>query len=163
MSVYCQSCGEEISEDAEICPECGVRQQTSSGGGSGNVDETGLQGNTLLNVIIGTVVGIIVLFIPVLNLFSSAIGGAVGGYLQKEGGGGGAKVGALISIAQLAFIGIILIVAGGLIAAALPMVGSGAGAAAGAVGLGAIVILAIPSLVLSIIGGAIGGAIGGNP
>lgn len=31
---YCSSCGEAIKEDAEICPECGVRQQPASGDGS---------------------------------------------------------------------------------------------------------------------------------
>ncbi|GAB7093238.1 hypothetical protein JCM30237_03900 [Halolamina litorea] len=28
--VYCRDCGEIISEKAEICPECGVRQQSAS-------------------------------------------------------------------------------------------------------------------------------------
>lgn len=28
--VYCTSCGEVIKEEAEICPECGVRQKGSS-------------------------------------------------------------------------------------------------------------------------------------
>ena len=28
---YCTDCGAEISRDAEICPECGVRQETPSG------------------------------------------------------------------------------------------------------------------------------------
>ncbi len=27
---YCSSCGEVINEEAEICPECGVRQKTPS-------------------------------------------------------------------------------------------------------------------------------------
>lgn len=30
--VYCIECGEIIRERAEICPECGVRQPTASGG-----------------------------------------------------------------------------------------------------------------------------------
>lgn len=29
---YCSSCGEVIKKEAEICPECGVRQSPSSGG-----------------------------------------------------------------------------------------------------------------------------------
>lgn len=29
---YCSSCGESIDEDAEICPECGVRQDSGTGG-----------------------------------------------------------------------------------------------------------------------------------
>lgn len=28
---YCQNCGEVIHADAEICPECGVRQQPAGG------------------------------------------------------------------------------------------------------------------------------------
>lgn len=34
---YCSSCGAIIKKQAEICPECGVRQQSSSGG-SGSKD-----------------------------------------------------------------------------------------------------------------------------
>ncbi len=30
--VYCRECGEIIRENAEICPECGVRQRSPSGG-----------------------------------------------------------------------------------------------------------------------------------
>lgn len=33
---YCSSCGEIIKEEAEICPECGVRQD--SGSSPGNKD-----------------------------------------------------------------------------------------------------------------------------
>jgi|APHM01.1.fsa_nt_gi Predicted membrane protein len=29
---YCSSCGEVIKEEAEVCPECGVRQNSSSQG-----------------------------------------------------------------------------------------------------------------------------------
>jgi len=28
---YCSACGEKIDAEAEICPECGVRQKSSSG------------------------------------------------------------------------------------------------------------------------------------
>lgn len=35
---YCSSCGEVIKEEAEICPNCGVRQKhTSSSGGKDKV------------------------------------------------------------------------------------------------------------------------------
>lgn len=39
---YCSSCGEIIKREAEICPECGVRQQSAAGGGtaSGSKDRT---------------------------------------------------------------------------------------------------------------------------
>lgn len=29
-TVYCRNCGTEIAEDADICPECGIRQQTAN-------------------------------------------------------------------------------------------------------------------------------------
>ena len=31
---YCSSCGEIIKKEAEICPECGVRQKPAAGAGS---------------------------------------------------------------------------------------------------------------------------------
>ncbi|WP_353635531.1 zinc ribbon domain-containing protein (plasmid) [Halobacterium sp. NMX12-1] len=31
--VYCTSCGEVIKDEAEVCPECGVRQKTGDNGG----------------------------------------------------------------------------------------------------------------------------------
>lgn len=31
--IFCTSCGEAIKEDAEICPNCGVRNKKSTGGG----------------------------------------------------------------------------------------------------------------------------------
>lgn len=88
----------------------------------------------------------------------------MGGYLQKEGAGGGAKVGALVTIAFLIPLAILLVVAGGLIGSLLPAGagGAGAGAAAGGIGLIAVVIIAIPSFVLSIIGGVVGGAVAGE-
>jgi len=39
---YCSSCGEIIKKEAEICPECGVRQKPAAGGGTaaGSKDRT---------------------------------------------------------------------------------------------------------------------------
>lgn len=37
--VYCTSCGEIIKEEAEICPECGVRQIEPEGSQSGIEDQ----------------------------------------------------------------------------------------------------------------------------
>jgi hypothetical protein len=161
MSAYCTECGAEINEKAEICPECGVRQDSAET--SVKEATSGLQGNTLVNTIIGAVVGIITALIPVLGFLSPAFGGAVGGFLQKEGAGGGAKVGALVTVALLIPISILLVVAGGLITSFLPEIGPGAGAAAGGLGIVVVLILAIPSFILSIIGGVIGGAMGGSP
>ena len=38
--VYCSSCGEVIKEQAEICPECGVRQGGTDAKGDSNKDRT---------------------------------------------------------------------------------------------------------------------------
>lgn len=38
--MYCSSCGEIIKEDAEICPECGVRQNSSSVSNPEDIDRT---------------------------------------------------------------------------------------------------------------------------
>jgi TM2 domain-containing membrane protein YozV len=37
---YCSSCEEIIKKEAEICPECGVRQQAGGGSGSSSKDRT---------------------------------------------------------------------------------------------------------------------------
>lgn len=37
---YCSSCGEVIKKEAEICPECGVRQQSTGGGTGSSKDRT---------------------------------------------------------------------------------------------------------------------------
>ena len=123
-----------------------------------------MEGNTLVNTVVGAIVTIAIGFIPVLNLLSPAIGGGVGGYLQREGAGGGAKVGALVTVAFLIPVAVLLVVAGGLIGSFLPtgVGGAGAGAAAGGVGLVVVVIIAIPSFILSIIGGVVGGAVAGE-
>lgn len=37
--VYCTSCGEVIKEDAEVCPECGVRQQEEDADGGSELPD----------------------------------------------------------------------------------------------------------------------------
>jgi TM2 domain-containing membrane protein YozV len=41
---YCSSCGEVIKKEAEICPECGVRQKNSSTSGEKDKMAAGLLG-----------------------------------------------------------------------------------------------------------------------
>ena len=41
---YCSSCGEVIKKEAEICPECGVRQKSSSTSGEKDKMAAGLLG-----------------------------------------------------------------------------------------------------------------------
>lgn len=47
--IYCRSCGEIIKQNAEICPECGVRNaayQPSAGAGRGGAGSRARQGGT---------------------------------------------------------------------------------------------------------------------
>jgi hypothetical protein len=37
---FCSSCGEVIKQEAEICPDCGVRQAPASGGTTSGPDRT---------------------------------------------------------------------------------------------------------------------------
>lgn len=37
---FCSSCGDVIKKNAEICPECGVRQEEESSSGGSNKDRT---------------------------------------------------------------------------------------------------------------------------
>ena len=62
--------------------------------------------NTLLNALIGGVVGLVLSFIP----FSTVLGGAVAGYLEGGDSTSGAKVGALAGL--VAFVPFILLIAG---------------------------------------------------
>ena len=39
---FCTDCGAEINRDAEICPECGVRQESTSGSSSSGEKESGI-------------------------------------------------------------------------------------------------------------------------
>ena len=59
--------------------------------------------NTLLNALIGGIVGIVLSFIP----FSTVIGGGIAGYLEGGGSTAGAKVGALAGL--VAFVPFVLI------------------------------------------------------
>jgi len=52
------------------------------------------QGDTLLNALIGAVVSVVLAFLP----FSTVLGGAVAGYLQRESREDGLRVGAFAGI-----------------------------------------------------------------
>lgn len=70
------------------------------------------EGNTWLNALIGAGVAIVFSFIP----FSTLLGGAVAGYLQKGDYGAGAKVGALAGLIALLPLAMILLLIFGLVA-----------------------------------------------
>lgn len=62
---YCESCGEIIKKEAEVCPECGVRNKGPSGTGGGGRShdpseyETSVGGTWWYGVLAGVVVWLI--------------------------------------------------------------------------------------------------------
>lgn len=60
MSTYCRECGSEISEKAEICPECGVRVSKSKSQSMDSPTESGLEENVAgaLAYILGLISGL---------------------------------------------------------------------------------------------------------
>lgn len=77
---YCSSCGETIKKEAEVCPECGVRQQGSSGGEEKNPGIAALLSfivtgaGQIYNGEIGKGIGLIVLQVINVVLMAVAIG-----------------------------------------------------------------------------------------
>lgn len=73
---YCTSCGEAIKKDAEICPECGVRQSgtetgTEESGGGLAAKIPGMKpGSTLRNVAVGAILAVVI-----LGILGAAAGG----------------------------------------------------------------------------------------
>lgn len=73
---FCQSCGETIKKEAEVCPSCGVRQKGASGGEIKNPGVAALLsflfggGGQIYNGQIGKGIGLIVIqFFNVLLMF----------------------------------------------------------------------------------------------
>lgn len=50
---FCSTCGAKISENAEICPKCGVRQETSSSVSKKNVSDKSRKTCLLLCIFLG--------------------------------------------------------------------------------------------------------------
>ena len=107
--------------------------------------------NTLLNALIGGIVGIVLSFVP----FSTVIGGGIAGYLEGGDSTAGAKVGALAGL--VAFVPFVLIL--GTVLFFMPVM-SGPGPrvhlALGASILLIVLFAAIYTVGLSIIGGILG-------
>ena len=111
------------------------------------------KGDTALNAVIGAVVTVLTTFVP----FSPVLGGALAGYLQKEGSSMALKVGALSGvIAMLPFLVVVPLIAGGLPFLAFFDV---PGAFAGFIGV--FVIFAILASVVYVVGlSVVGGYLG---
>ncbi|GAB3680056.1 hypothetical protein GCM10028857_02250 [Salinarchaeum chitinilyticum] len=82
--MFCESCGEAIKKEAELCPNCGVRNGSVSGGGGGGgggshdpgAFETTVSDSWWIGVLVGTVA-----WAALLVLSGTGVGlGAAGGF-----------------------------------------------------------------------------------
>lgn len=96
--VFCRDCGSEIKENAEICPECGVRQTKE--GGDGERSERAKQ-----FLIAGGVLGFIaILILPIVFAPLAAFCGILAMYYGRPLAGAG-----IVAWAVIAFvIGVVL-------------------------------------------------------
>jgi hypothetical protein len=114
------------------------------------------QGDTLLNAVIGAAAGFVLSFTGV----GVILGGGVAGYLQNEGKGAGAKVGALSgALGVLPTLALLALVAGWIGGLGIGVTGIGLGSGAAFGGAVALVLLVVFLfvVVLSALGGFVGG------
>ena len=99
--MFCKNCGKEISENAYVCPNCGVKVENPSASSA----HTGNKTNTL------AIVGFILAFlVPIAGLICSII--ARKQIRERdEGGAGLALAGLIISIVEMVFVLLYLIIA----------------------------------------------------
>ncbi len=115
--MYCKNCGKEISDYAYVCPNCGVKTDSSLSQGNAPAEK---KTNTL------AIVGFVLAFlVPIAGLICSIIGKKQCAE-RNEGGAGLALAGLIISIAEMAIVLLYVIIvvafAGSLISSmALPV------------------------------------------
>lgn len=156
---YCTSCGTPIKREAEICPECGVRQRDDSRTGGATPSEPSGR------YVASFVGGMIALFVGfVLPFIGQIAGGAVAGYLRGDDTTEGAIVGSLaglvasIPAALVFFLLIVLGLVGSITG------GDAAGGFAVVIVFGGILVFTVGAfVVLCAIGGLIGAAITDRP
>lgn len=128
--------------------EASTDQTAYSREGSSEDDRTP---NTLLNALIGGVVGVLLSFIP----FSTVLGGGVAGYLEGGDSEDGAKVGGLAGlVAFVPFVAIIAVVL--LVVPVAPGPGGGAQVAVWVTVLLIALAAAVYTVGLSVLGGVLG-------
>ena len=110
--------------------------------------------STLKGALIGLVCTFVLYFIPVVNAFAPFLGGAIGGYVIKEGVVGGIKSGILMGVLMV-IPGFILSGLLGAILAEMPVLGA---LVAGS-GIIITILLVMHTAILGTIGAAIGGLI----
>ena len=99
--MYCKNCGREISDNAFVCPNCGVRVEGVSAQSSTSATK---KTNTL------AIVGFILAFlVPIAGLICSIIGKKQC-VERNEGGAGLALAGLIISIVEMAIVLLYLII-----------------------------------------------------
>lgn len=125
------------------------------------------QGDTVLNGVLGGLLGFVFQFVPVVGFLAPLAGGWLAGHLQKEGGGGGAKTGLIAGLLLLIQDGVFAVV----IFLGFSVLGLATGdfeafllfSAFGAFSGGVIfLILGAYVMALALVGGVVGGAIAGS-
>ncbi|RQG95190.1 DUF5518 domain-containing protein [Natrarchaeobius chitinivorans] len=143
---YCSTCGSEIDSDAELCPECGVRQGTAQHQQKEPTDR-------YIAAAIGAVVSFVIGWFP---LIGPIVPGVVAGYLRGENTKESAITGTLANV--IASIPIVLVLALFFGLGALGTLVEGNGEAA--LGFGVLLIMVVISFVYYFGFGALGGVIG---
>jgi RNA polymerase subunit RPABC4/transcription elongation factor Spt4 len=102
-SKYCQECGAQINQKAEICPECGVRQATT------DKDDSDRSQRAKQFLIAGVVLGLIgILILPIIFAPLAVLCGLLAMFYGRPLAGAGVVAWGVISF----FIGFILGVIG---------------------------------------------------
>lgn len=148
---FCESCGSVIKKEADICPECGVRNHQSTGGG-GNKSPAEPMGR-LAAAGIG---GLVAFFASVIPLVGHIGGGVVAGYLRgddrRESTICGAYAGSIASIPTVLLFGLLFFIG------AIGGASEGAGSFIAVVVGGVVVIAFVTGIYAGL--GALGGYIG---
>lgn len=112
------------------------------------------KGDTIKNSIVAAIITTIAFFIPILNIIAPIFGSGVGGYMQKEGVRGGAKVGGIMGVLMV----LPAIFMGGFVSWMFSFIPEVGAFFAGSTLVVTAVITAW-SIVVGLVGGAIGGAV----
>jgi len=156
--MFCESCGNPIKKQADICPECGVRNGRSGGprtAAGGGAKPTAEPSGRLAAAGIGGVAAFFLSFLPLIGQIG---GGVIAGYLRgsdtRESTITGAYAGGIASIPVVAIYGLLLFFG----SAGVASEGAGAGGSL-VVGSVALLFLAGFYVVLGAGGGAIGASV----
>jgi hypothetical protein len=144
---YCSNCGTALNRNADVCPQCGISQDSGKDAGGGRPSGRYISG------VVGALAAVFLGWLPLIGLI---VGGAIAGYLRgsdnKESAISGLVAHGLASIPLMAIIGFFFVFGG------IGVVASGDGGAA--LGLFIWAGIFVVGFVFYFVMGAIGGVIG---